>query len=176
MRRFPGGHRDYRLGLRPRLVGLNDAVTDVSHLVRRLLGEAVPLEIKLGRDLWSVMTDPGQFEQAVLNLAVNARDAMPQGGRLSIRTRNINPEDCASIGDGSLPAGRYVAFEIEDTGTGIASSDLPKIFQPFFTTKEEGMGLGLSLCRTVVEQHGGVLHHSPNTPRGTVFSFTLPQA
>ena len=165
-----------RQTLRPRLVGLNDAVTDVSHLVRRLLGEAVPLEIKLGRDLWSVMTDPGQFEQAVLNLAVNARDAMPQGGRLSIRTRNINPEDCAAIGDGSLPAGRYVAFEIEDTGTGIASSDLPKIFQPFFTTKDvgKGTGLGLSMVYGFVKQSGGYVFCRSMVGVGTCFTLVLP--
>ena len=165
-----------RQTLRPRLVSLNDAVTDVSHLVRRLLGEAVPLEIKLGRDLWSVMTDPGQFEQAVLNLAVNARDAMPQGGSLSIRTRNINPEDCASIGDGSLPSGRYVAFEIEDTGIGIAAADLPKIFQPFFTTKDvgKGTGLGLSMVYGFVKQSGGYVFCRSTVGAGTCFVLVLP--
>ena len=166
-----------RQTLRPRLVSLNDAVTDVSHLVRRLLGEAVPLEIKLGRDLWPVMTDPGQFEQAVLNLAVNARDAMPQGGRLSIRTYNITPDDCGAVGDGSLPAGDYVAFEIEDSGLGIAASDLPKIFQPFFTTKEvgKGTGLGLSMVYGFVKQSGGYVFCRSRLGEGTCFVLVLPK-
>ena len=166
-----------RQTLRPRLVSLNDAVTDVSHLVRRLLGEAVPLEIKLGRDLWSVMTDPGQFEQAVLNLAVNARDAMPQGGRLSIRTYNISPDECGAVGDGSLPAGNYVAFDIEDSGLGIAASDLPKIFQPFFTTKEvgKGTGLGLSMVYGFVKQSGGYVFCRSRLGEGTCFVLVLPR-
>jgi two-component system cell cycle sensor histidine kinase/response regulator CckA len=159
------------------LVSLNDAVTDVSHLVRRLLGEAVPLEIKLGRDLWSVMTDPGQFEQAVLNLAVNARDAMPQGGRLSIRTYNILPDECGIVGDGSLPVGDYVGFEIEDSGLGIAPSDLPKIFQPFFTTKDvgKGTGLGLSMVYGFVKQSGGYVFCRSRLGEGTCFVLVLPR-
>jgi two-component system cell cycle sensor histidine kinase/response regulator CckA len=166
-----------RQTLRPRLVSLNDAVTDVSHLVRRLLGEAVPLEIKLGRDLWSVMTDPGQFEQAVLNLAVNARDAMPQGGRLSIRTYNILPDECGIVGDGSLPVGDYVGFEIEDSGLGIAPSDLPKIFQPFFTTKDvgKGTGLGLSMVYGFVKQSGGYVFCRSRLGEGTCFVLVLPR-
>jgi two-component system cell cycle sensor histidine kinase/response regulator CckA len=166
-----------RQTLRPRLVSLNDAVTDVSHLVRRLLGEAVPLEIKLGRDLWAVMTDPGQFEQAVLNLAVNARDAMPQGGRLSIRTYNITPDECGIVGDGSLPIGDYVGFEIEDSGLGIAPSDLPKIFQPFFTTKDvgKGTGLGLSMVYGFVKQSGGYVFCRSRVGEGTCFVLVLPR-
>ncbi len=166
-----------RQTLRPRLVSLNDAVTDVSHLVRRLLGEAVPLDIKLGRDLWPVMTDPGQFEQAVLNLAVNARDAMADGGQLSIRTRNITPDECFNLGDGSVPNGSYVAFEIEDTGLGIAAADLPKIFQPFFTTKDvgKGTGLGLSMVYGFVKQSGGFVFCESQVGQGTCFTLLLPK-
>ena len=171
-----------RQTLRPRVVSLNDAVTDVSPLLRRLMGESVPLDIKLGRDLWSVMADPGQFEQAVLNLAVNARDAMADGGRLTIRTRNVTAADCASMADAGmreadLPQADYVVFEIEDSGIGIAPQVISKIFQPFFTTKEvgKGTGLGLSMVYGFVKQSGGFIFCRSDVGQGTCFTILLPR-
>ena len=171
-----------RQTLRPRVVSLNDAVTDVSPLLRRLMGESVPLDIKLGRDLWPVMADPGQFEQAVLNLAVNARDAMPDGGRLTIRTRNVTAADCAAMADTvktetDLPQADYVVFEIEDSGIGIAPQVISKIFQPFFTTKEvgKGTGLGLSMVYGFVKQSGGFIFCRSDVGQGTCFTIILPR-
>ncbi len=171
-----------RQTLRPRVVSLNDAVTDVSPLLRRLMGESVPLEIKLGRDLWPVMADPGQFEQAVLNLAVNARDAMADGGRLTIRTRNVTAADCAAMADTGmsetdLPQADYVVFEIEDSGIGIAPQVMSKIFQPFFTTKEvgKGTGLGLSMVYGFVKQSGGFVFCRSDVGQGTCFTILLPR-
>ena len=171
-----------RQTLRPRVVSLNDAVTDVSPLLRRLMGESVPLEIKLGRDLWPVMADPGQFEQAVLNLAVNAREAMADGGRLTIRTRNVTAADCAAMADAGmsetdLPPADYVVFEIEDSGIGIAPQVMSKIFQPFFTTKEvgKGTGLGLSMVYGFVKQSGGFVFCRSDVGQGTCFTILLPR-
>lgn len=171
-----------RQTLRPRVVSLNDAVTDVSPLLRRLMGESVPLEIKLGRDLWPVMADPGQFEQAVLNLAVNARDAMADGGRLTIRTRNVTAADCATMAysgmnETDLPPSDYVVFEIEDSGSGIAPQVMSKIFQPFFTTKEvgKGTGLGLSMVYGFVKQSGGFIFCRSDIGQGTCFTILLPR-
>ena len=162
------------------MVSLNDAVTDVSPLLRRLMGESVPLDIKLGRDLWPVMADPGQFEQAVLNLAVNARDAMADGGRLTIRTRNVTAADCAAMADTGktetdLPQADYVVFEIEDSGIGIAPQVISKIFQPFFTTKEvgKGTGLGLSICHGLLTAMSFKISAS-NTAEGAQFIITGP--
>lgn len=171
-----------RQTLRPRLVSLNDAVTDATLLLRRLLGETIPLDIKLGRDLWPVMTDPSQFDQAVINLALNSRDAMPDGGRLVIRTRNVTAADCATlIGEGAVdadvPLADYVVIEIEDSGTGIPLPMMSKIFQPFFTTKEvgKGTGLGLSMVYGFVKQSGGFILCRSEMGKGTCFTILLPR-
>ncbi len=165
-----------RQTLRPQVVQLGDLVSDLSNLLRRLLGEKIPIEIRHGRDLKPVMADPAQFEQAIVNLAVNARDAMGEGGRLSIRTRNVGPEDCAAFNDATLPPGDYVLVEIEDTGTGIAPDVLDKIFEPFFTTKDvgKGTGLGLSMVYGFVKQSGGFVLCDSVVGRGTIFRILLP--
>ena len=166
-----------RQTLRPQVVQLVDMVSDVSNLLRRLLGEKIPIEIRHGRDLWPVMADPAQFEQAILNLGVNARDAMPDGGRLAIRTRNLSAEECARLGDASVPAADYVLVEIEDTGCGIPPDVLDKIFQPFFTTKEvgKGTGLGLSMVYGFVKQSGGFVLCDSRVGEGTTFRILLPR-
>jgi two-component system cell cycle sensor histidine kinase/response regulator CckA len=166
-----------RQTLRPQSIQLTDVVSDLSNLLRRLLGEKVKLELRHGRDLWTVMADPAQFEQALVNLTVNARDAMPDGGQLTVRTRNVAPEECEALSDGTMPPMDYVLVEIEDTGSGIPEDVLDKIFQPFFTTKEvgKGTGLGLSMVYGFVKQSGGYIFCTSDVGRGTTFRVLLPR-
>src|SRR5262245_60479206 len=125
-------------------------------LLKRLLGERVALDLSHGRDLWPVKADENQFEQVVVNLAVNARDAMPGGGKLAIRTRNVAAAEAARFGVSGMPAADYVLVEVADTGTGMSQDVMEKIFEPFFTTKEvgKGTGLGLSTVFGIVKQSG----------------------
>ena len=145
-------------------------------LLTRLLGRRVLIELDLERPGPCARVDPSHIDQALMNLAVNARDAMPRGGKLTIQTYAVTSAEVRKIGSDILPVADYTALSVTDTGTGIQQELLTKIFDPFFTTKDEGMGLGLSLCRTVVEQHGGTLRFAPQQPHGTVFFFTLPAA
>src|SRR5690606_15592398 len=121
--------------LRPEVLNLTDVLADLRMLLARLVGNDIKLKVEHGRDLWPVRVDIGQFEQVVVNLAVNARDAMPEGGELTVRTRNITAEECSTLNYRELPPGDYVLVDIEDTGTGIPPDVLDKIFEPFFTTK-----------------------------------------
>ncbi len=166
-----------RQTLRPTVLNLNDVVADLSMMLDRLLGEPVRLEIGYGRDLWPVLADLSQIEQVVINLAVNARDAMPGGGTLTIRTRNV-PEGTAEPGDDGTPEGDAVLIEIEDVGTGMPQHVLDKIFEPFFTTKAmgEGTGLGLSTVYGIVKQTGGTLAVASQEGAGTTFRVYLPRA
>ena len=165
-----------RQTLRPTVLNLNDVVADLSMMLDRLLGEPVRLEIAFGRDLWPVTADLSQIEQVVINLAVNARDAMPGGGTLKIRTRNV-PQGAAEAGDDALDADAVVV-EIEDVGTGMPQHVLEKIFEPFFTTKAtgEGTGLGLSTVYGIVKQTGGSLAVASEEGVGTTFRVYLPRA
>ncbi|MBM3654438.1 MAG: PAS domain-containing protein, partial [Alphaproteobacteria bacterium] len=130
-----------RQTLRPQVLQLGDALSEVQNLLRRIVGEKNELELRLGRDLWFVKADITQFEQVIINLVVNARDAMPEsGGRVQVRTRNVAVSECASIGEEALPPADYVLIEVEDTGSGIPADVKEKIFEPFFTTKEVGKG------------------------------------
>src|SRR5579884_536257 len=146
-----------RQTLRPQVLQLADVLSELQNLLRRLVGETIELEVKHGRDLWLVKADLNQFEQVVVNLVVNARDAMPDGGRIWLRTRNVAASECASYREQSLPAADYVLIEVEDTGHGIPADVRDKIFEPFFTTKEvgKGTGLGLSMVYGIVKQTGG---------------------
>jgi two-component system cell cycle sensor histidine kinase/response regulator CckA len=166
-----------RQTLRPQVLNLNDAVSDLSMLLRRLLGEKVSLDVVHGRDLWSVKADVNQFEQVVMNLAVNARDSMPNGGKVLIRTRNLSAAEAASYDKSDLPAAEYVAVEVEDSGTGIPAAIMDKIFEPFFTTKEvgKGTGLGLSTVYGIVKQTGGSILVDSVEGRGTTFRIFLPR-
>ena len=134
--------------LRPQVLQLPDVVSEVSHLLKRLLGENVDLVVKHGRSLGPVRADPGQLEQVIVNLAVNARDAMTDGGRrdVTIQTYSVKSDQVAEIGSDILPVADYSALSVTDTGCGIPPSVLGKIFEPFFTTKEIGKGTGLA-CR-----------------------------
>ena len=165
-----------RQTLRPQVLQLGELIGDLSMLVKRLVGETVKLDMRQGRDLWDVHADATQFEQAILNLAVNARDAMPEGGNLAIRTRNVAASECAAFGSGLVP-GDYVLVEIEDSGTGISPENIEKIFEPFFTTKEvgKGTGLGLSMVYGFVKQTGGFILCDSVLGRGTIFRIFLPR-
>jgi two-component system cell cycle sensor histidine kinase/response regulator CckA len=163
--------------LRPEVLNLTDVLADLRMLLARLVGNDIKLKVEHGRDLWPVRVDIGQFEQVVVNLAVNARDAMPEGGELTVRTRNITAEECSTLNYRELPPGDYVLVDIEDTGTGIPPDVLDKIFEPFFTTKEvgKGTGLGLSMVYGIVKQTGGFIFCDSEVGKGTTFRIFLPR-
>jgi two-component system cell cycle sensor histidine kinase/response regulator CckA len=165
-----------RQTLQPRVLALADVLTELSHLLRRLLGENIRLDLQLGRDVGLVRVDQSQFEQVIINLAVNARDAMPQGGVVTIRTRNAVVGPDTRTGQEPLPSGDYVLIEVADNGVGIPAANLDKIFEPFFTTKEvgAGVGLGLSTVYGIVKQTGGAVVAASEEGRGTTFRIYLP--
>ncbi|MGT2469103.1 MAG: response regulator [Mesorhizobium sp.] len=163
--------------LRPEVLSLTDVLADLRMLLARLVGNDIKLKIDHGRDLWPVKVDIGQFEQVVVNLAVNARDAMPGGGDLTVRTRNVTLDECKSFAYRELTPADYVLVDVEDTGSGIAPDVLKKIFEPFFTTKEvgKGTGLGLSMVYGIIKQTGGFIFCDSEVGKGTVFRIFLPR-
>ncbi|MGI8610897.1 MAG: response regulator [Sphingomicrobium sp.] len=164
--------------LRPQVLQLPDVVSEVSHLLKRLLGETVKLVVKHGRDLGPVRADPGQLEQVIVNLAVNARDAMvlQGGGTLTIQTYAVRADQVAELGSEILPVADYSALSVTDTGCGIPAAVLGKVFEPFFTTKEvgKGTGLGLSTVYGIVKQSGGFIFADSKVGEGTRFVIYLP--
>jgi two-component system cell cycle sensor histidine kinase/response regulator CckA len=166
-----------RQTLRPQVLDLGDALSDLTMLLRRLIGEKVKLDLVHGRDLWPVKVDVSQFEQVIVNLAVNARDAMPDGGKLTVRTANVAAEDSARLAYKGMPAADYVRIEVADTGTGIPADIREKIFEPFFSTKEvgKGTGLGLSTVYGIVKQTGGFIYVDSEPGQGTSFHIFLPR-
>jgi two-component system cell cycle sensor histidine kinase/response regulator CckA len=166
--------------LRPQVLQLPDVISEVSTLLKRLLGETVKLQVKHGRNLGAVRADPGQLEQVIVNLAVNARDAMQAKGEgenaLTIQTYAVSADDVRRMGSEILPIADYTALRVSDTGTGIAPNLLPKIFEPFFTTKEvgKGTGLGLSTVYGIVKQSGGFIFAESEPGQGTSFVIYLP--
>ncbi len=164
--------------LQPKVLALADTMTELSLLLRRLLGERINLNFVQAPDLWPVRADEGQISNAIMNLVVNARDAMPQdGGTVTIRTSNVTLATARPIGTGLMPAGDYVLVEVADTGAGIAQENLVKIFEPFFTTKPvgHGTGLGLSTVYGVVKQTGGFITVESELGKGTAFQVYLPR-
>jgi two-component system cell cycle sensor histidine kinase/response regulator CckA len=158
--------------LQPRLLNVTEVLAELSNLLRRLLGEKTELNMVHGRDLGLVKSDQGQLEQVIINLAVNARDAMSSGGRLTIKTRNVQSDKPRQAHGEVMPAGEYVQISIRDTGVGIPAENFARIFEPFFTTKEvgSGTGLGLSTVYGIVKQTGGYLFvDSPGEGKGAVF-------
>ena len=163
--------------LQPRILDITDVLVELSHLLRRLIGENIELKVVHGRDLGLAKVDQGQLEQVIINLAVNARDAMPGGGTLTIRTANHTQAGPMRRGAETLPAGNYLLIEVIDTGIGIPKENLERIFEPFFSTKElgSGTGLGLSTVYGIVKQTGGFVFVDSSQGRGAVFQIYLPR-
>jgi two-component system, cell cycle sensor histidine kinase and response regulator CckA len=166
-----------RQTLRPQVLSLGEALSDLTMLLRRLIGEKVQLEVVHGRDLWPVKVDISQFEQVIVNLAVNARDAMLEGGKLVVRTANVSAEESKNFPSKGMPPSDYVLVEVSDNGVGIAPEIIEKIFEPFFSTKEvgKGTGLGLSTVYGIVKQTGGFIYVDSDVGRGTTFRIFLPR-
>jgi two-component system, cell cycle sensor histidine kinase and response regulator CckA len=166
-----------RQTLQPRVLQLGETLTDLSVMLNRLLGEKIDLKILQGRDLWYVKADPTQLTQVMINLAVNAGDAMPDGGKLSIRTRNISERESQKVDAPGFTVGEYVMIEVEDTGTGMSAEVMAKIFEPFYTTKGigKGTGLGLSTVYGIVKQTGGFVFPESVIGKGTTFRVYLPR-
>jgi len=166
-----------RQTLQAEVLELGEVLTDLSALLNRALGEKIELKILPGRDLWHVKADKTQFEHVIINLAVNAKDAMPDGGCLTVRTRNISERESLKLSALGIAAGEYVLVEVEDTGVGIPADVMAKIFEPFFTTKEvgKGTGLGLSTVYGIVKQTGGYVFADSEVGKGTTFRVYLPR-
>jgi two-component system cell cycle sensor histidine kinase/response regulator CckA len=163
--------------LRPQVLDIGDVLSDLNVLLKRLLGEKVKPEVVHGRDLWPIKADLSQLEQVIVNLAVNARDAMPDGGKLTVRTANVSAQEAEKLSYKGMPSADYVRIDVTDTGTGIPSDIVDKIFEPFFSTKEvgKGTGLGLSTVYGIVKQTGGFIYVDSEAGKGTSFRIFLPR-
>jgi two-component system cell cycle sensor histidine kinase/response regulator CckA len=163
--------------LQPRILNITDVLAELSHLLRRLIGENIELKMVHGRELGLVKVDQGQLEQVIINLAVNARDAMVGGGTLTIRTQDVKHQYPTRRGHEMMPAGDYILVEVTDTGCGIPKENLARIFEPFYTTKEvgSGTGLGLSTVYGIVKQTGGFVFVESDLGKGASFSIFLPR-
>jgi len=162
--------------LAPRIVNLNDVATENLKMLTRMIGEDIDLVLVPAQNLWPVRADAGQIEQVIMNLAVNARDAMPSGGKLTIETSNISIDEEHARYHAPLQPGDYVMVAINDTGAGMDAETQSHIFEPFFTTKgPKGTGLGLSTVYGIIKQSGGYIWVSSETGRGTTFKIYLPR-
>jgi CheY-like chemotaxis protein len=163
--------------LQPRVLDLNETVRGIGPLLDRLLGEAVTLELRTDEALGAVTADPAQVEQVLLNLVVNARDAMPNGGRLQIETGNVVADADFARLHHPMPPGSYVRLVVRDTGIGMDETTMARAFDPFFTTKAlgHGTGMGLSTVYGIVKQSGGFIWMESELGRGTTFTIHLPR-
>ena len=165
-----------RQPLAQRSLSVNQVVLDVESLLRRVIGEPVKLQTELAEDLWTISGDPAQLEQVLMNLCVNARDAMPEGGTLTVRTRNAEIDAEFAAQHSTVPGKRMVELSVRDTGAGIPAGTLEHIFEPFFTTKApgRGTGLGLAVVHGIVRQHQGMVEVSSAPGQGSTFRILLP--
>jgi signal transduction histidine kinase/CheY-like chemotaxis protein len=163
--------------LAPAVADINGIVSHMAEILRRTLGETISLECVLAGGVWRTRVDPGQLENAILNLAVNARDAMPDGGRLTIETQNARLDDDYAAAQPEVAAGQYVLIAVTDTGTGMAAETVARAFDPFFTTKEKGRGTGLGLSQVYgfIKQSGGHIKIYSETGHGTSVKIYLPR-
>ena len=163
--------------MQPRVLAVRDVVGELALMLRRLLREGVDLKLEHGADVWPVHADEAQLSNAIINLVVNARDAMPKGGTVTIRTANENVLTPSALGTAIMPAGEYVRIEVSDSGIGIPKEHLGKIFDPFFTTKPVGQGTGLGLATVygIVKQTGGFITVDSEVGKGTTFRIFLPR-
>ena len=161
----------------PRVINLGELSLNLDGMLRRLIGEDVELLTVTSPNLWSVKADPHQIEQVLVNLAVNARDAMPQGGTLRIETTNVVVDDAFARRHPTLKTGEHVRMSVSDTGVGMDEHVMQHMFEPFFTTKEpgKGTGLGLATCYGIVQQLGGAIYPESELDKGTIFSVFLPR-
>jgi len=162
--------------LEPKVLDLNAVVSDLGKILRRLIGENIELRIRPVSGLWRVKADPGQIEQAILNLAINARDAMPEGGKLTIETANVDLDEAYALSHASVLPGAYAMVAVSDSGSGMSTEVRKRVFEPFFTTKEQGKGTGLGLSTTygIVKQSGGCIWCYSEPGHGTTFKIYLP--
>jgi two-component system cell cycle sensor histidine kinase/response regulator CckA len=162
--------------MQARIIDINAVVSETSHMLRRIIGEDIKLVTNLADTLDHSKLDPDQLSQVILNLAVNARDAMPSGGTLEIETENVNLDETYTREHPPTEPGRYVMIAVTDTGVGIDKATLPRIFDPFFTTKEigKGTGLGLSIVYGIVKQSGGYIWVYSEPEQGTTFKLYFP--
>ncbi len=163
--------------MQPRVLDLNDVIASLRALLSRLVGEDIALEVRPSVELWLVRADPGQVEQVLMNLAANARDAMPEGGQLAVETANASVEHEDARNRPGLKPGAYATMTVIDTGTGVPESVRPHMFEPFFTTKEPGKGTGLGLATVygIVKQTGGGVYVDSEEGRGTRVVVYLPR-
>jgi PAS domain S-box-containing protein len=163
--------------MQPRVLAVRDVVGELALMLRRLLREGVDLKLEHGADVWPVHADEAQLSNAIINLVVNARDAMPKGGTVTIRTANEVVTTPSALGTAIMPAGEYVRIEVADSGIGIPKEHLGKIFDPFFTTKPVGQGTGLGLATVygIVKQTGGFITVDSEVGKGTTFRIFLPR-
>jgi PAS domain S-box-containing protein len=162
--------------LAPRVLNLNRAVVELEKILVRLLGEQIEVEIRLAKGLHSVLADPGQVSQVIVNLALNARDAMPDGGKLTIETANVEVDGQAPLLPAGLPPGPYARLTVTDTGAGMDAQTRERVFEPFFTTKGRGVGLGLATVYGIVTQSRGHVWVESALGAGSAFSVILPRA
>jgi CheY-like chemotaxis protein len=167
-----------RQTLEPRPTDVNDLVVGMEQLMRRTLGEHIAIDIRAAPEVWPATVDPGQLEAAVVNLALNARDAMPQGGRITIETGNVELDEGYATQNADVGPGDYIMIAVSDNGTGMTADVLGRAFEPFFTTKEvgRGTGLGLSMVYGFVKQSGGHARIYSELGVGTVVRLYLPRS
>jgi CheY-like chemotaxis protein len=167
-----------RQALRPKLVDVNGLIAGMDSLLQRAISARVEMRLAMAPDVWHALADPAQLEAAILNLCINARDAMPAGGTITIATANIGPDAAQALAEGELERGEYVSIAVADTGVGMDRATAERAFEPFFTTKEigKGTGLGLSMVYGFAKQSRGHVRIASERGRGTTVTIYLPRA